>query len=72
MDSSFLERLFATAPGESSFGAQSGLSLCTGIRRQYSVIERVSMLPLKGSCLVRILVLPQTALGTLDKSLNLS
>ena len=32
MDYSSPERLFATAPGESSFGAQSGLSLCTGIR----------------------------------------
>lgn len=34
MDYSFLERLFATAPGESGSGAQSGLSLCLGIRRQ--------------------------------------
>lgn len=43
-----------------------------GIRRQYSVIERVSVLLLEEAALYASLVLPQTAVGTLDKSLNLS
>lgn len=71
MDYSFLERLFATAPGE--FGSGPSLA-CHYVRASGdSKSNREGQHVASGGKLpVQIVVLPQTALGTLDKSHNLS